>query len=481
MMLLLTKPRTMTYTGSNPECRVGFPFLDCRFRKDRLCCNSIVLTSSKIAASRGSKLSTGPFSAVPSLPATSPLLSPCLQRDPYMITAYTCCGVSTRRSGAVARASQAMMQYGQHGSPRSRPQPWQVVSAVSAVAMLLCNFHRSVFTALLPLVAGSLALTPAELGLVQSSMLWGYLAGQIPAGRLADERGGDRVLLGGLALWSAATAATAAAAATSPEAALWTLLAARVAMGIFSAVIMPSVAAVTAQWVPPARKAATLAMIYAFFNVGGVLGLIVGPHLAGRSGGWPAAYITAAAGGVMWAVLGSAAVARIGTRPPLPSKRRKGQLPPPPSPLRQPHLPEAPSEQRQEQKLVNEEQVEVPDLPTSTHSLTYARPVVERDEPPSAAPIQAAFTSPSAAAQTAAASGAGRLLPGRAAASETVSISGRRGSLDPPSRMDTPPPAESSQRRSTLIQVAALCWCHGVIGWGFFVLQAWTPMYLQSL
>lgn len=31
------------------------------------------------------------------------------------------------------------------------------------------------------------------------------------------------------------------------------------------------------------------------------------------------------------------------------------------------------------------------------------------------------------------------------------------------------------------MQLAALCWMHAVIGWGFFILQSWIPMYLQSL
>ncbi|GIL74756.1 hypothetical protein Vretifemale_4681, partial [Volvox reticuliferus] len=234
-------------------------------------------------------------------------------------------------------------------------------------------------------------------------------------------------------------------------------------------------------------KAATLAMIYAFFNVGGVLGLIVAPHLAGRSSGWPAAFITAAAGGVMWAALGSAAVARAGTRPPLPPKRRNGQLPPPQSPSQQPHLLDAstPPGQREEQHLVKAEKKRDEDVSTSARSphAAYAQPSSERDQQPSTAPMRVASTSPSAAAQTALAPEAeaeGR-MPGRAAASEEVSVSEGCGSLDPPSRMVTSASDDSAHRQSTLLQVAVLCWCHGVIGWGFFVLQAWTPMYLQSL
>ncbi len=95
-----------------------------------------------------------------------------------------------------------------------------------------------------------------------------------------------RVLLRSLALWSLATAATATAAgapASFPASlplhalpgcswlspALLLLLAARCAMGLFSACIMPAVSAMAAQWVPRERKAGTLAMVYAFFNMGG--------------------------------------------------------------------------------------------------------------------------------------------------------------------------------------------------------------------
>lgn len=31
------------------------------------------------------------------------------------------------------------------------------------------------------------------------------------------------------------------------------------------------------------------------------------------------------------------------------------------------------------------------------------------------------------------------------------------------------------------LQVAALCWSHAVIGWGFFIMQSWIPLYLASL
>lgn len=32
-----------------------------------------------------------------------------------------------------------------------------------------------------------------------------------------------------------------------------------------------------------------------------------------------------------------------------------------------------------------------------------------------------------------------------------------------------------------VLQVAVLCWAHAVIGWGFFILQNWIPMYVTRL
>lgn len=100
--------------------------------------------------------------------------------------------------------------------------------------------------------------------------------GQMPAGALSDARGGARVLLSGLALWSVATAATPLAAAAPSSMALPLAAGSRFLMGLASACAMPAVAAMAARWVPPARKASIISMLYAFFNMGGWLGGWVG-------------------------------------------------------------------------------------------------------------------------------------------------------------------------------------------------------------
>ncbi len=72
------------------------------------------------------------------------------------------------------------------------PQAWQVVCGVVALAMLFCSLHRSVFTLAAPLLGQELQLSVGQVGVVHSSMLWGYLVGQVPAGWLSDHWGGEK-------------------------------------------------------------------------------------------------------------------------------------------------------------------------------------------------------------------------------------------------------------------------------------------------
>ncbi|KAI8475106.1 MAG: major facilitator superfamily transporter [Monoraphidium minutum] len=163
--------------------------------------------------------------------------------------------------------------------------------------MLLCNLHRSTFSALLPELAVVMQLRPAQMGDIQAAMLGAYLAGQLPAGALADRLGGPRVLLAGLAIWSGATALTALAlpgggGGGGGGGGLGVVYASRVALGLASACAMPCVAAAVAEWAPRQRRAGAVAFVYALFNIGGVLGLILAPQVA-QAAGLAAAFLSA--------------------------------------------------------------------------------------------------------------------------------------------------------------------------------------------
>ncbi|MEW5299788.1 MAG: hypothetical protein WDW36_002766 [Sanguina aurantia] len=193
----------------------------------------------------------------------------------------------------------------------SSPQhaaPWQVVSGVCAIAMLLCSMHRNTFTMLLPLMAEGCSFTLQQQGNLHAAMLVGYLAGQLPAGQLADRFGGDRVLMVGLLLWSLATAATGLASSVPASMSFAVAAAARLSMGFFSAAAMPAVSAMASRWVPQSSKASTIAVIYACFNLGSVFGAMVMPLLAERFL-WQGTFAVSALGGVMWALGGLATIA----------------------------------------------------------------------------------------------------------------------------------------------------------------------------
>ena len=72
------------------------------------------------------------------------------------------------------------------------PVQWRKVVAVTAGCLLLCSLHRNTFSVLLPDLCAQLGLRSSQAGAVQAATLTAYLAGQVPAGILADRYGGSR-------------------------------------------------------------------------------------------------------------------------------------------------------------------------------------------------------------------------------------------------------------------------------------------------
>ncbi|KAL0036860.1 hypothetical protein WJX77_002503 [Trebouxia sp. C0004] len=177
--------------------------------------------------------------------------------------------------------------------------PDQVVT-ITCGAMILAAVHRVTFSVLAVPFAAEFHMSLPEMGLLQSAALIGYLLGQIPAGVVADRLGGVHVLLAGLACWSTMTGLNPLAAYTTHP--LKTLIVMRAALGLAQSVMMPSVSATAARWVPPANRGKAIATIYAASSGGTVLGLMTTPLLAQLLGGWPACFLLFAGLGIIWAV-----------------------------------------------------------------------------------------------------------------------------------------------------------------------------------
>ena len=205
--------------------------------------------------------------------------------------------------------------------------PWRSVALLTGLTLFQANAHRSAFAALLPPLLSRLSLTPSAAGALQSSMLIGYLAMQVPAGRWADRWGGCRVLLWSCAAWSLATGLTAAAVAWASAAAaaagataaaapaslasapMAALVASRFLFGAASAGVMPCVAAMAVAWPPRRQRAASTSLVYAAFNLGGVAALALAPAAAEVLGGGGAAAALAPAAAEVLGGGGAAAAA----------------------------------------------------------------------------------------------------------------------------------------------------------------------------
>jgi ACS family sodium-dependent inorganic phosphate cotransporter len=166
--------------------------------------------------------------------------------------------------------------------------------------MLLCNLDRVAMGILAVPLLTEFNINLAEMGVLQSSYLWGYLVGQLPAGVAADKFGGTRVMLCGLVLWSLATCGTfLAKLSTFP---LTVAITSRVLMGLGSAVALPAVAATVARNVPADQKARSTTMCYALFNVGNVLGNLCTPYVS-EYVGWHWSFMIYGALGLVWACI----------------------------------------------------------------------------------------------------------------------------------------------------------------------------------
>lgn len=163
--------------------------------------------------------------------------------------------------------------------------------------MLTVNMHRSAFSSVAMVLQKDYAITTSQMGLLHSAQLWGYGAGQIPSGILADKIGGPLILFAGAFMWSVCTA-------FFPHVASWTnpfisMVILRILFGFFSAVALPATTATTSQVVPLARRATTISLIYASFNMGTVVGMAATPALT-VTGGWSKSFELYGSIGMVW-------------------------------------------------------------------------------------------------------------------------------------------------------------------------------------
>src|SRR6266851_3156848 len=140
-----------------------------------------------------------------------------------------------------------------------------------------------------PAMGGELHIAPQAFGLVFSAALAGLALGAFLFGPVADRAGRKRVLVGATFCFGFFTLATAYAGSL-PE-----LLACRFLAGVGLGGAMPSFISLASEYVPKARRAAVVSLLWAGFPLGGVVGGLLGSRII-PAYGWQSIFVV---GGVL--------------------------------------------------------------------------------------------------------------------------------------------------------------------------------------
>ena len=109
---------------------------------------------------------------------------------------------------------------------------WTLVGLI-ATASFINYLDRGSLAVALPTISRELGLDPIAQGAALSAFFWTYTAMQIPMGRIVDRFDIKTVYAASFAIWSLAAAATGLATG------LWTLIAARILLGMGEAIYLP--------------------------------------------------------------------------------------------------------------------------------------------------------------------------------------------------------------------------------------------------
>ncbi|KAG5182827.1 major facilitator superfamily domain-containing protein [Tribonema minus] len=154
-------------------------------------------------------------------------------------------------------------------------------TALACASIMVSYADRSnLATAVIPM-SQQFEWTKSFEGTVLSSFFIGYALTQMLGGWLADTYGGRNTLIFGLVAWSAFTIATPLAASMGAA----PLIAARIGLGLGEGFAFPSIHAMIAEGVPPAKQSTVVGAVTAASYVGAALAFAASPTLA-RNYGW---------------------------------------------------------------------------------------------------------------------------------------------------------------------------------------------------
>ncbi len=167
--------------------------------------------------------------------------------------------------------------------------------ALLSVALLINYADRGSISIAAPLLGRELDLGPSEIGWLLGLFYWSYAPLQPVMGWLADRYGPARVLAGGFALWSLATALMGLAGS------LAALVVLRLAMGAGEATFYPSALSLLSRNVPATQRARATATMQFGALIGPAAGALLGGLVMVRYG-WRAMFVVMGVASLAWLV-----------------------------------------------------------------------------------------------------------------------------------------------------------------------------------
>ena len=135
--------------------------------------------------------------------------------------------------------------------------------------------------------------SPVQMGYLFSAFLWTYVVCLVPIGLLVDRTGVKRMVGGGIAVWSAATAMTAATSG------FLSILAARLVMGASEATTFPACGKAIRDWFPERERGLVTTLFNGGSSAGPAIGALVCAALVSAFG-WRIAFVALGAIGFVW-------------------------------------------------------------------------------------------------------------------------------------------------------------------------------------
>jgi MFS family permease len=142
-------------------------------------------------------------------------------------------------------------------------------------------------------IIGEFGFSPVEMGYLFSGFLWTYVVCLIPLGLLVERIGAKRMVGGGIAVWSAATALTAAGSSFAA------ILGARLVMGASEASTFPACGRVIRDWFPERERGFVTTLFNGGSSAGPALGAIVTAALV-SSFDWRISFVVLGVVGFIW-------------------------------------------------------------------------------------------------------------------------------------------------------------------------------------